>query len=426
MADAPSCLVLMGFNERSDPQSARVLDLEVTFGEIVRPAVEAAGFACRRADSEVTPAGFGAPPWQLLRDAPVAVADLSGGDARTLYALGVRHALRPRGTVVLAEAGWQSPFADAGPTLLRYRHEGRVIAPKEVARCRTELQAALKAAAAGSGNDSPVYAALPGLRPPGGGLLGGLLGGGNRPAPVIEGSWFAAMTEALVAKGREEFQIAAEALRRMRAAATATTDPYLVQQLALVTMRAGFPDAPTALREAARVLEPLAPRTSLDPQTLALWGTIHARIVELPGIDAAERSAALENAIAALQRAFTMRTEHGTGTPLAYLLDLRAAETSGPERIADRVMARRVRQALVPAAEAALELEQPGETEEDRRWSKFWIMSALAEAHLGLGESERSERWLTNSLATRPSGFMRRATFEQLAKLKRVLEEPAG
>jgi hypothetical protein len=212
----------------------------------------------------------------------------------------------------------------------------------------------------------------------------------------------------------------------MRAAAAVTTDPYLVQQLALVTMRAGFPDAPTALREAARALEALSPRTSLDSQTLALWGTIHARIVELPGIDATERTSALQTAIAALQRAFVMRPEHGTGTPLAYLLDLRASETSGPERIADRVAARRVREGLIPPAEAALEQDQPGETDEDRRWAKFWIMSALAEAHLGLGEHEKSERWLTNSLATRPSGFMRRATFEQLAKLKRVLEEPAG
>lgn len=62
----------------------------------------------------------------LLR-ADVVVADLSTSNPNAIYEIGVRHALRPHTTIVIAESGFNFPF-DIHSLLVRtYEHMGKGI-----------------------------------------------------------------------------------------------------------------------------------------------------------------------------------------------------------------------------------------------------------------------------------------------------------
>jgi hypothetical protein len=100
-----TCFVIMGFGEKTDFQSnpQRVLNLDKTYNNIIKPVVEEAGLACIRADEIIHSTVIDKPMYDNLLSADIVIADLSTSNANAIYELGVRHALRPRTTVVMAE-----------------------------------------------------------------------------------------------------------------------------------------------------------------------------------------------------------------------------------------------------------------------------------------------------------------------------------
>ena len=104
------CFVVMGFGEKTDFQTQRTLDLDKTYRVIIRKAVEDAGLECVRADDVIHSGTIDKPMYELLLDADLVIADLSTSNANALYELGVRHALRPHTTIVIAESQFRFPF----------------------------------------------------------------------------------------------------------------------------------------------------------------------------------------------------------------------------------------------------------------------------------------------------------------------------
>src|SRR5215212_3617058 len=100
-----TCFVVMGFGKKTDFETGRTLDLDKSYKYIIKPAVMDAGLKCIRAD-EISHSGvIDVPMYEQLLKADVLVADLSTSNKNALYELGVRHALRPYTTVVIAEDG---------------------------------------------------------------------------------------------------------------------------------------------------------------------------------------------------------------------------------------------------------------------------------------------------------------------------------
>ena len=65
---------------------------------------------CERAD-EIRDAGLiEVPIYHRLLNADLMIADLSTGNFSALFELGVRYALRPNTTLVIAERGFKLPF----------------------------------------------------------------------------------------------------------------------------------------------------------------------------------------------------------------------------------------------------------------------------------------------------------------------------
>jgi len=159
------CFVIQGYGRKTDYRDGRVLDLDASYA-IIKDAVEAAGLECIRADEIQHSGTIDLPMYQWLLNADLVVADLSNYNVNAVFELGVRYALRPHATIIVAEERFQNPFDFSHIAIRRYKHLGDDIGAKEARRFRDELRAAIEAIAAEQRTDSPIYTFLPTLRPP--------------------------------------------------------------------------------------------------------------------------------------------------------------------------------------------------------------------------------------------------------------------
>ena len=160
-----SCFVIQGYGRKTDYRDGRVLDLDASYA-IIKDAVEAAGLECIRADEIQHSGTIDLPMYEWLLKADLVVADLSTYNVNAVFELGVRYALRPHATIIVAEELFQNPFDFSHIAIRRYKHLGDDIGAKEARRFRDELKAAIAAIAAERRIDSPIYTFLPNLRPP--------------------------------------------------------------------------------------------------------------------------------------------------------------------------------------------------------------------------------------------------------------------
>src|SRR6478609_4361870 len=166
MANEKTCFVVMGFGKKTDFETGRTLDLDMSYQNMIKPAVEAAGLKCIRADEIVHSGIIDVPMYEQLLNADVVVADLSTYNPNAFYELGVRHALKPYTTITIAEDKLVFPF-DVGQVAIRtYHHLGEGIDFGEVERMRDELTKAITVVGAQAACDSPVYTFLKDLHPP--------------------------------------------------------------------------------------------------------------------------------------------------------------------------------------------------------------------------------------------------------------------
>jgi len=349
-----TCFVITGFGEKTDFQSnpQRVLNLNKTYEYIIEPAVTEAGLSCVRADRIIHSTVIDKPMYENLLSAEVVVADLSTSNANAIYELGVRHALRPSTTIVLAENNFGFPFDLNHLSILKYEHLGRDIGFGEVLRVKNALKQKILELADKGEVDSPVFLFLPSLMrakattPPLDALAAEPTATPEAVPKTDERRCAELMESVRLAKAR--VQKPSDWLKPMafleRLRTMQPQDSYILQQLALATYKSEIPDKLTALHEANKILAQLSPTTSADAETVGLWGAVHKGLWEI-GAD----RAGLDHAIAAYERGFFLRNDYYNGINYAFMLDVRAALTSGDEAVADRVLACRIRRRVLEA-----------------------------------------------------------------------------
>src|SRR5215472_804348 len=139
----PKCFVVMGFGKKTDYPTGRVLDLDKSYRYIIKPAAEAAGYECTRADEIQHAGNINVPMYQQLLSADVVIADVSTYNSNAFYELGVRHALKPHTTIMLAEDKLVFPFDVAQIAIRNYHHLGDGIDFDEVMRMQGQLADAI-------------------------------------------------------------------------------------------------------------------------------------------------------------------------------------------------------------------------------------------------------------------------------------------
>ena len=89
MADGRgTCFVTMGFGKKTDFEGGRTLDLDKSYRSMIKPAVEAAGLQCIRADEILHSGLIDVPMFEQLLEAEIVVADLSTSNKNALYGSG--------------------------------------------------------------------------------------------------------------------------------------------------------------------------------------------------------------------------------------------------------------------------------------------------------------------------------------------------
>ena len=272
----------MGFGEKTDFQQQKKFDLDKSYRIIIKKAVEEAGLECIRADDIVHSGIIDKPMYQMLLQADLVVADLSTSNANAIYELGVRHALRPNTTIVIAESNFKFPY-DVKSLLIRtYEHLGSGIDAEVADDFRAKLITAIKELVDQQDVDSPVYTFLPTLQKPTESTDNAAPSSSAAPAPVAVDQKVSALLDLFrEARAAEEWQEAATYLEKLKARRPG--DPYILQQLALTTYKGKLPNEQAAVENARTVLSELNPSTSNDPETLGIWGSIHKQLWELNG-----------------------------------------------------------------------------------------------------------------------------------------------
>jgi tetratricopeptide (TPR) repeat protein len=449
-----TCFVVMGFGKKTDFETGRTLDLDKSYRNMIKPAVQAAGLECIRADEIVHSGLIDVPMYEQLLNADVVVADLSTSNKNAFYELGVRHALRPYMTVVIAEDGIKTfPFDVSHVAVRQYHHLGEDIGFDEVMRFRDALTQAIVEIMKKSPRpeDSPVYAFLKGLNPPSVAAMvqaavqtAGATAAGpaaTEKAEVSSDADGAAATHSVLMQQVDEAQkkgdfVTAKSLltvvRNMRNApatedqqgVTKPEDPYILQRLALATLKSKQPSPEAALKEARDLLTLLSPHNSNDTETLGLWGSVHKHLWEVT-----KNPADLDKAVRAYGRGFYLRNDYYNGINVAYLLNVRAANHTDPaEAIADYVQARRVRKDVLGLCEEWLksnpvptDLDVNSQASKEDRRSRYWALATMAEAYLGLGDETKSQELFKEAVAIAPEPWMVGSTEEQMKNLKPLL-----
>jgi hypothetical protein len=163
----PHAFVAMPFGTKPDHEGKPV-DFDRVFAELIRPALEDAGCEVLRADQEQRAGDIRTDMFQELLVADLVVADLTLDNPNVWYELGVRHALRARGVVLVQGPRAAQPFDIYTDRKLRYRLKDGAPDPAALAADRKALAAMARATldASAARVVSPVYTLLEHLREP--------------------------------------------------------------------------------------------------------------------------------------------------------------------------------------------------------------------------------------------------------------------
>lgn len=374
------CFVIMGFGKKTDFSTGKTLDLDKTYKNIIKPAVEKAGFLCVRAD-EIQDSGLiDKSMYALLMHADLVVADISTYNPNAIYELGVRHAVKPFSTIIIKEQEGKLPFDLDHNRIFHYAHLGEDIGADEAERCQTALHELINEVTKSGLIDSPLYDFIKGIEAP---KLPEreykkIIGDLSRR----EGHIFAVSEQAKILMGEGDFRAAAKLWGK--AIELAPSESYFVQQHALAVYKSEYPTKLSALSDALNIIEKLDPDGDTnDPETLGLTGAIYKRLWQ-----GTQDKEYLNRAIHFYSKGFQIRKDYYNGENYALCLDFAASlESDSEEKIYHRVAAKKVRRKIIEILSPSV--SDPHELSADFKW----VYATLSNCYLALGNSGQAEKY---------------------------------
>ncbi|MEO5998892.1 MAG: tetratricopeptide repeat-containing protein [Chitinophagaceae bacterium] len=459
----PTCFVVMGFGTKTDYATGRKLDLNKSYQYLIKPVVEKQGLVCERAD-EINHSGvIDVPMYQKLFGADVVIADLSTANPNAFYELGIRHALKPRTTILISEDKLPYPFDVNRIVIIKYSYLEGGIDYGEVMRFQQELGKKLATVLKTQDTDSPVYTFLNGLVPPS--LQTQVAQTMQKVEKALESVSADSTTSVtnskqsgqdnetlafLIEKGEQairdgKFQVAKAMFSGALNIGTGdnskcswANDPYLLQRQAIATYKTEQPDRVTALNEALKLFkEKLDLENTNDPETLGIAGAIERNLFEEgQGIEHLTKS------IEYYSRGYYLRYDYYNGISLAFMLNVRTdsvLDAKNEEKITDLVNANRIRLHVLELCEKELKVLYTREQYSNRegvikptdfskelaitREQKFWVAARKAEAYYGLGNMPAYEQTKAEAKTNEYAKWMVDTCERQINLLKALLEK---
>ncbi|EXU76886.1 hypothetical protein BG55_03095 [Erwinia mallotivora] len=392
---ASLCFVVMGFGKKTDFRSGKLLNLDATYNEIIKPAVEELNIKCVRADEVSHSAIIDVEMYRLLLSADIVIADISTSNANAIYELGVRHALKKGTTIVMSEKSGILHFDLNHVATVEYEHLGEDIGCSEARKIKEKLKNLITSAMSESRTDSPVYTFLPDLNTPM--LTVKQITEIVRDSDDAENEWKRIFNKAEESIKTGSFTEAKEYYRK--ALEIRPGDEYLIQRLTLCTYKEKSDSKSRVMccMEAMVILSQLSPEESNDPETTGMAGAINKYIWH----DTKDISF-LNKAIEFYNRGYTIKKDYYNGENLALCfheksVQLRnAGEKNSRDVIFNEMSAAQIFQAVFATTEEIIESENFHERN-DKKW--VYATAAKSAAYLGLKVKEEDYRRKFTSLS---------------------------
>ena len=167
MTTRPHAFVAMPFGVKPGVDG-QLIDFNRVYGEYIAPALEAAGLEAFRADQEIRAGDIRTDMFQELLIADLVIADLSIDNPNVWYELGVRHALRARGVVLVTGGRVPTAFDLYTDRKVRYGLKDGGPDPATVEDDKRKLTEMVKGTMESwhGRKVSPVYNLMPNLQEP--------------------------------------------------------------------------------------------------------------------------------------------------------------------------------------------------------------------------------------------------------------------
>lgn len=311
-----SCFVIIGFGKKTSYANgkARVLDLDQTYSLLLKPVFDSLNIDCYRAIDKNLNASIDKVMLQEIKNADIAIADISTLNANVMWELGVRHSLKPNHTIMICEKEQMTsiPFDINHFVVHQYTHSEEGIPYMEVERFRTVLSNLVKGLLEQNPplTDSPVFTFLENE----------LSTKVNDDSSLNADSFADIINNAEKAKNNKEYKKALELLALAKKAALANMTfkdslSFIISRQALCTYKSKEPNELEALQNAKKILDELLPEQSQDIEVLGLSGAINKRLNEV-----SDNIKYLDNAIGYYERGFNLKQDYYNGINLAFML----------------------------------------------------------------------------------------------------------
>lgn len=374
------CFVIMGFGKKTDLSTGKTLDLDKTYKNIIKPAVEKAGLQCVRAD-EIQDSGLiDKSMYALLMHADLVVADISTYNPNAIYELGVRHAVRPYSTIIIKEQEGTIPFDLNHNRIFHYVHLGDDIGVDEAKRCKDALVEMIESLLTNKSIDSPLYDYIQDIEPPKltkkeyQNIIGDL--------SEREESIFAISERATHCMEDSNFNEAAKLWEK--AEGLVPNEVYFTQQHALAKYKSKTPTEISSLTDALQIIEKLDPDNETnDPETLGLTGAIYKRMWQTTS-----DVEYLKRAVHYYGKGFQIRRDYYNGENYALCLNIAASiETDTEEKTFYKISAKKTRQDILEI------LAYLSDEEESSQSINKWPYATLANCYFGLGDKGKGLKY---------------------------------
>ncbi len=418
MSQSKKCFVITGFGKKTDFQTGSSYDLEKTYQLLIKPVFTELGYECFRTVELKYSGNIDVEMYNYILKADFVVADISTLNANALYELGVRHALRPHTTIIIAEKSLlgdkskniesRIPF-DLNHNIINfYQHDGGSISDDEATRFKIVLKELAEALIGKNKNDSPVYTYLPGLEAP-----------AYTETEMKDLNVMTEKTDSLAeilekaeqAKKDADFPTAFKLYEQ--AMTISKNDSFIIQRFALLTYKSKFPNDKEALQKALAILQPLNIDVTNDTETLGLAGAIYKRLYDIT-----KDISDLKKSLRHYQRGFYIANDYYTGVNTAFMLTLLSSLTENKEeKIAYTKMAEMVRTSVLEICTGIMKTK-----DSNKKDDYTWVLQTKAECEFGLGKIKEYEMTIGFIEMLPNPQFNRNSFEEQMTKLKTLIE----
>lgn len=404
------CFVIMGYGKKTDPTLGKTFDLDVTYNNIIKPAVENSGFKCVRGDEVLESGIIDKSMYALLIHSDLVIADITTFNPNAIYELGIRHAAKPFSTIIMKEKEGNIPFDINHNKTFTYSHMGEDIGVTETERCVKALTNLILEIDKSKETDSPLFHNIRGVQPytlPEEEYIQII-----KDLAEKEKSIFALVEKAKLEMKNNKFSEAAKLWKK--ASDKVENDSYFIQQYALCTYKDKTASPNIALTDALGIIKQLEPedRSTTDPETLGITGAIYKSLWQ----NNKETIEYLDRAIEYYKRGFTINQDYYTGENYALCLDMKAEITSDDdEKIYLKYSAKETRKEIIEIIEK-LKDDEDFEIRNDLKW----IYATLSHCNYALENMEQHKLYHQKFLELKPIDWELETYNNSLDHIKKI------